>query len=220
MSSTLEFAIGDHERAIEVATIGILKLGAQKDLIESDVYFLSEFYQDRASAYASLGKNDIALEEYTRAAKYNPASFSAFNNRSKLYFSLGQFELAEADIDKAIENDPESATGYVNLSKILSKQAEAEIAEGSVLKDVEDKLFKAIEAGEKGFDISSDDDDKGEAAYSVALAYASLEERASALEWLNIAYKYSPEFEVKVRREEQDDDYAALRVITQEQPND
>ncbi|MEW6570673.1 MAG: tetratricopeptide repeat protein [Nitrospirota bacterium] len=64
-------------------------------------------------AYEKKGDLDIALKEYTAAAKKLPLAHLYMGN---IYFKKGEFELAERYYKAAIEKDPANADAYNNLA--------------------------------------------------------------------------------------------------------
>jgi len=71
-------------------------------------------YYNRGNAYAALGNQERAIEDYERALKINPQYAVVYSNRGSLYFKLGNYKQAIEDYDKAIEINPKLASAYNN----------------------------------------------------------------------------------------------------------
>lgn len=60
------------------------------------------------------GRNEDAIQEYTKAIEIDPRSAAAYNNRGNVYGDLEQYEKAIEDYNKAIELEPDDALAYNN----------------------------------------------------------------------------------------------------------
>lgn len=78
---------------------------------------ISGWFEDGV-VFLQDGKNEQAVEAFTRALQINPRLASAYNNRGIAWRSLGKFDKALADFTKAIEVDPELADAYTNRATI------------------------------------------------------------------------------------------------------
>ena len=47
-------------------------------------------YYSRGNAYANLGEQHRAIEDYDQALRLDPAFAAAYNNRANAYFKLGE----------------------------------------------------------------------------------------------------------------------------------
>ena len=83
-------------------------------------------HMDRGLAYASLGRNDLAIADFTFVVTRQPQDWWAYDKRSKAYDRLGQYELAAADYTTVLAlEDPshfwdryeKRADDYVKLGK-------------------------------------------------------------------------------------------------------
>ena len=83
---------------------------------------------NRGSARKALGKTDLALADFDRAIKMNPALFIAYNNRGQIYFDRGQMEKALSDYGKAIQLKPDYPSPYFNRSLVWEKMGDDEKA--------------------------------------------------------------------------------------------
>jgi tetratricopeptide (TPR) repeat protein len=63
---------------------------------------LAEAYYNRGNTYATLGKYEHALEEYSQAITIEPSLVQAYNKRGLAYHELGLYEEAIADYTQAI----------------------------------------------------------------------------------------------------------------------
>ena len=83
---------------------------------------------DRAVAYARLGQQKLALEDYNRAIQLFPEYPAAYNNRGNLLLTLGQPIEAIKDFDRAVLLAPGYAAAYSNRANAkfrLAQQADA-----------------------------------------------------------------------------------------------
>ncbi len=69
---------------------------------------------DRAVAYARLGRSKEALADYNKSVELFPEYPAAYNNRGNLLLSLGQAKEAVKDFDRAILLAPSYAAAYSN----------------------------------------------------------------------------------------------------------
>jgi tetratricopeptide (TPR) repeat protein len=74
-------------------------------------------YVNRGSAYASLGRNKQAIQDYSTALTMDPNQPSEYYfNRGKCYEQLKDYDSAIIDYNKAIELNPQDADPYRNLA--------------------------------------------------------------------------------------------------------
>lgn len=71
-------------------------------------------YNNRGTAYAQKGQDDLALKDFNRSIELDPRSASAYNNRGTIYNKQKRFDLAYEDFSRAIQVDPFYAYGYFN----------------------------------------------------------------------------------------------------------
>jgi regulator of sirC expression with transglutaminase-like and TPR domain len=71
-------------------------------------------YISRGAAYAALGNNRQAIEDYDKALEIEPKLEKIYNNRGMAYSNLGNYRQAIVDYDKAIGIMPEDADPYYN----------------------------------------------------------------------------------------------------------
>lgn len=82
-------AIADYDKFIELST--------------KFPWRLPIAYGNRASAYSSLDKNDLALRDLTLAITLSPKDASYYSERARVYRKLHQTALAESDEKRAAE---------------------------------------------------------------------------------------------------------------------
>lgn len=70
----------------------------------------------------TIGKVDIAIENYTKAIRADPNMTSAYNNRGVLYGNKRQWELAMADYTDAIRSDPKNKFAWANRGVLFANQ--------------------------------------------------------------------------------------------------
>jgi tetratricopeptide (TPR) repeat protein len=71
-------------------------------------------YNNRGIAYQNMGKNSLAIEDYTRVIALNPGHAYAYNHRGNAYYDEGEHELAMKDYSRAIEIKPDYPDAYFN----------------------------------------------------------------------------------------------------------
>jgi len=62
--------------------------------------------------YASLGQNDLAIQDCDEAIRLDRKDAITYYNRGNAYLNLGQYFTAVQDYDKAIRRDPQYADAY------------------------------------------------------------------------------------------------------------
>jgi tetratricopeptide (TPR) repeat protein len=86
-----------------------------------------EVWHSRGLAYHSLGDQQQAMEDYSRALELNPGFTQALTDRGNLYLDLEQYEQALADFDAALARAelPEAYLGRGNAYQALGRLEEA-----------------------------------------------------------------------------------------------
>jgi tetratricopeptide (TPR) repeat protein len=67
---------------------------------------------DRGKAYAALGKQYIAIQDFTDAIRRKPAFVQAYFERGKAHLASRSYDRALADFSETVKRDPER-TGFV-----------------------------------------------------------------------------------------------------------
>lgn len=73
----------------------------------------------RGAARHSMGKFNLAVQDYSEAIKIEPNYPDAFNNRGTAWFDMGKFLAALADFDKAVELKPDYDLAIFNRARTL-----------------------------------------------------------------------------------------------------
>jgi tetratricopeptide (TPR) repeat protein len=68
----------------------------------------------RGNVYASLGKHDAALADFSESINLDPKDAKTWSNRGAVYKKLGQLDKAIADFSTAIELDPKFVAAWSN----------------------------------------------------------------------------------------------------------
>ncbi len=71
-----------------------------------------------AMIYKDEGRNDEAIELFTKAIKANPRYSEAYNNLGSLHGFMGNYAAAESLFKKAIELNPRYARAYNNMANV------------------------------------------------------------------------------------------------------
>jgi cellulose synthase operon protein C len=101
-------------------------------------------YVLRARAFASLGQNDKAIEDFQRATTTEPNNVEAWVARSDFYYTTGQRDKAEADIQQAMSLAP-------NNAQIQKRAATLLLMSGNP-----DKIRQARDILDKGLEANPD----------------------------------------------------------------
>ena len=80
--------------------------------LESDPDNLGWFYFSRGCAWASKGRLDRALDDYSEAIRLRPRFVAAYSARGTAWYNSGAYEKAITDLDEAIRLDPRHATSF------------------------------------------------------------------------------------------------------------
>src|SRR6266542_1101227 len=75
----------------------------RRGLAEALTLRSSAAYFNRGLAKKSIGDDDGAIDDYTRAIEINPRDAAAYNNRGLARYDNGDYDLAFDDYTKAIE---------------------------------------------------------------------------------------------------------------------
>lgn len=88
-------------------------------------------------SYQSLGKLDLAIEEYRASLKYQENFAPSHNNLGLVYVRLGKIDLAMEEYRKAILSDPSYEKPYYNLGNLYRQRGELDQAIGYYLKAIQ-----------------------------------------------------------------------------------
>lgn len=86
-------------------------------------------YNNRAMHYANLGKDDLAILDYSSAVSYHGYSLQSYYDRGLLYLKQGDFANALSDFDIVVSLDGTNLNGYLNRGLIYMNMGEFERAE-------------------------------------------------------------------------------------------
>ena len=98
------------KKKLEIAKAG----KTEQDQYNEEVNSLSatDWFQ-KGYSLGTAGKNQEAMEAFTKAIELNPKVVGAYFNRGAAHFRLGDYRQAIRDYDKAIELDPKYAWAYL-----------------------------------------------------------------------------------------------------------
>lgn len=85
-------------------------------------------YKNRGDAYAVIGKNDRAVEEYSKALEIDPGDPDTHNNLGNIYFAGGDYPGALEKYNIALKLNPVSGSVYLNRGNVFMKLGEPEKA--------------------------------------------------------------------------------------------
>lgn len=108
----------------EIHTINNLKKGNFQTVIDETSVCISEhpklanLYSNRANAYKSLNKDELALNDYNKALEIDKTYATAYANRGNLYLKQSKFDKALKDFNAAIILNPKLPTAYTSRAVI------------------------------------------------------------------------------------------------------
>ena len=73
---------------------------------------MGQMLSAEGNAYVKMGKNDLAIEAFSKAAEMDPNPGTAYFNLCATQYNLGQMKAAEVACTKAIAADPNKADAY------------------------------------------------------------------------------------------------------------
>src|SRR5262249_34884018 len=79
-------------------------------------------YNIRAQVNTAMGKNSLAIADFTKAIELEPRNETHLHDRALVFLDNKEFEHAIADANKSIELNPENARGYV-VRAIIHRRA-------------------------------------------------------------------------------------------------
>ncbi len=85
-------------------------------------------YNNRARHYASIGQDDLALQDYSSALQFHQASFQTYTDRGFIYLNRGDFENALSDFSSVISIQKNNADAYTNRGLVLLNMKRYEAA--------------------------------------------------------------------------------------------
>lgn len=89
---------------------------------------LSLLYNKRGGAYQSLGEQDRAISDFTKAITIDGDAPHAYINRGIIWTTLTEYDKAVSDFDKAILVDPKNALAYSNRGGAHRDRGQYELA--------------------------------------------------------------------------------------------
>jgi tetratricopeptide (TPR) repeat protein len=109
---------------------------AQKE----DSTFFGTFY-NRAVIYRELGKNDLAIEQFSKSIRLNQNDTNSYMNRGILYSKNQNIEKALKDYNSVLKIDPNKKEAHINIGLIYFNSGN--------LKDAESKFLKCVQIDPK-----------------------------------------------------------------------
>ncbi len=104
--------------------------------------YLTAVYLYRASAYLSLGQDDLALRDFDDAIRLDAHQANAFANRGLLYAAAGLYDRALGDFDQAIQIVPSFSFALQNRGIVRLVQGDYSAA----LRDFSDAVRAGYES--------------------------------------------------------------------------
>ena len=107
--------------------------------------YRADAYNLRGWAQQQLGKDEIAIQDFSRAIELFPKTYF-YRNRGKSYSNLGKFDLGIADATKAIELDPKQGLAYFNrgLAYMQQKNNPPAIADFTKVMELDPDEYEAF----------------------------------------------------------------------------
>ena len=88
----------------------------------------AKYFHVRGIAYASVGKNKLAMNDFDHAIQLAPDLAAVYVNRGNLWRTQGKWDRARQDYDKAIELAPDSSVAYHNRGMTWADLGDSEKA--------------------------------------------------------------------------------------------
>jgi len=114
----------------EVSVAPDAQIAACSEIIKSNYaeYRISIAYYNRGNARAGKKEWDLAIADYTEAARLDPSDAAIWNNRGITYAQLQQFDQALSDLSEAIRLNPQHATAFSSRAMVYDMKGERERA--------------------------------------------------------------------------------------------
>jgi tetratricopeptide (TPR) repeat protein len=109
----------DNRAACQNADAQIAIAGCSRDIEsgeEKTAADLAIAYYDRAMAYDSEGRSEMAISDYTKAIELNPDDSNYYDNRGADYFDSGRVNDAIADFRTALKVNPNDPIATKSLA--------------------------------------------------------------------------------------------------------
>ena len=90
--------------------------------IDNGYYFNGIVFMGRGVAYGDLGRQQEAIEDFSRAIEVNPTMRDAYKFRGSLYAQAGQMDLALADLNKYVTMDSADVVTWNNIAMIYMRK--------------------------------------------------------------------------------------------------
>lgn len=91
----------------------------QKDRDSENLTARARAHTDLGSVYYQQKQLEIALEEFTQAAKIDPDFALAYNGLGLVHAALGQDDMADANFRKSIQLEPNNSESHNNYGSFL-----------------------------------------------------------------------------------------------------
>ncbi|MGL4554945.1 MAG: tetratricopeptide repeat protein, partial [Gemmataceae bacterium] len=76
-----------------------------------------------ARLYARIGKDKLALDEFSRAADVSPKDADLLNDFGYYHYQRGNWAAAQTSLQKAVAANPKHERGWINLGLTLGQQS-------------------------------------------------------------------------------------------------
>ena len=167
----------------------------------ADKSVLATHYNNRGRAYGSLGKNDKAIADFTKAIELDPKLARAYLYRGIVYKMTSKYDNALADLNKAASLNPKSAMTFFNLAEVyaakgMSDKAIADYTKVIAIDPKRDIAYNNrgdIYMTKKKYAAAEKDIKKAleinpgnmAAAVSLAEVYSGMKKTTDSCKWLN-----------------------------------
>lgn len=91
----------------------------QKDKDSENLIARARAHTDLGSVYYQQKQLEIALDEFTQAAKIDPSFALAYNGLGLVHAALGQDDIADANFRKSIQLEPNNSESHNNYGSFL-----------------------------------------------------------------------------------------------------
>lgn len=128
-----------------ICLIGLFSSGCanqeQREKNEENVKARARAHTDLGAVYFQQKQFEIALEEFTKAAKIDPNFGLAFNGLGLVHAALGQDDIASANFKRAIEIEPNNSESHNNFGSFLCARSRYDESIKEFLAAVKNPLY-------------------------------------------------------------------------------
>ncbi|MFP3938198.1 MAG: tetratricopeptide repeat protein [Phycisphaerae bacterium] len=147
---------------------------------------IADHYAEKGARLAETGDYDAALEELTKAVKFNERCAAAHETAGDIHRRRGDYDQARESYEDACESDPYAFRSHYNLGVVYQSLSGA----ARKVKDAREYLHKAVSVYLRAVTLEPDDFD---ANLNLGVCYYQLGRYGSAEKYTRAAAKLRPD---------------------------